>query len=231
MNTPKVSLRIPFLFLLLHLIDSLDTLAPNDTVKDGDVLISRGRKFSLGFFSPGNSSLRYVVIWYYGLMERTLVWVANRENPVNDTSGVLVFDHYGNVVIREKDGSFTIWSTDVNSTTSNNSTSAQLLDSDNVDQFDCTCLPGFEPKSPSDLYLKDGTGGCKRRQGVSMCQRGEGFVKVKQLKLPDTSTAHVDMGLSLKECEQECLRDCDCTVYSSVNKSMGNMDVSNCTAI
>ncbi|KAI6703910.1 hypothetical protein NL676_013046 [Syzygium grande] len=102
-----------------------------------------------------------------------------------------------------------------------------ICGTDNVDQFDCTCLPGFEPKSPSDWYLKDGTGGCKRRQGVSMCQSGEGFVKVKQLKLPDTSTAHVDMGLSLKECEQECLRDCDCTAYSSANESMGNMDVSN----
>ncbi|KAI6668202.1 hypothetical protein NL676_028534 [Syzygium grande] len=93
-------------------------------------------------------------------------------------------------------------------------------------QFDCTCLPSFEPKSPGDWYLRNGSGGCKRRKGAVICRSGEGFVKVKRLKLPNTSTARVDMSLSLKECEQACLRDCDCTAYSSANESMGNMDVS-----
>ncbi|KAI6703901.1 hypothetical protein NL676_013037 [Syzygium grande] len=91
----------------------------------------------------------------------------------------------------------------------------------NADQFDCTCLPGFEPKSPGDWYLRDGSGGHKRGQNVSLCRSGEGFVNVKRVKLPDTSTAHVDMSLSLKECEQECLRDCNCTAYSSANETMG----------
>ncbi|XP_030528907.1 G-type lectin S-receptor-like serine/threonine-protein kinase RKS1 [Rhodamnia argentea] len=393
MNTRTVSLLILVLCLLLHLIDSLDTLAPNGTVKDGDVLISQGRRFALGFFSPGNSSLRYVGIWYYGQPERTVVWVANRENPVNDTSGVLAIDRHGNLVINEKSSSFPIWSANVSSMSSNDYATAQLLDTGNLvlkhdlsevviwqsfdyptdtflpsmklgldrrtglnwfltswkseddpapgsfsyrfeptgypqlfvykdrapywrggaiieqlpggapemtndfisnltivnnatevslmygvinasvltryvvhesgflkhfmwqdegqrwtefnyhpkelcdyyskcgpngncgantaDQFDCTCLPGFEPKSPGDWYLRDGTGGCKRRQNVSLCRSGEGFVKVKRLKLPDTSTAHVNMSLSLKECEQECLRDCNCMAYAIANKSMG----------
>ncbi|KAK3433288.1 hypothetical protein EUGRSUZ_D00895 [Eucalyptus grandis] len=390
MNPRNVSLQILFLFLLFHLVDSLHTLAPNNTVKDGEVLISQGRKFALGFFSPGNSSLRYVGIWYNGLPEKTVVWVANREKPVNDTSGVLAFDHCGNLVIHENDGSFPIWSTNISSLTFNGSTTAQLLDSGNLvlihdlskmviwqsfdhptdtqlpsmklgmdrrtglnwfltswkskddpapgiysfrieqtgypqgflyqgrapywrggpiienphgvepsmpndfnyiitivsnatefsqtystsvisryvvqesgsfkyfvmsdeeqqwsefnhfpreqcdnyrncgpnsncgantaGQLDCTCLPGFEPTSLAEWYLKNGSDGCKRRQGASMCQSGEGFVKVQRVKLPDTTTAHVDMRLSLKECEQECLRDCNCTAYSSANKSMG----------
>ncbi|KAL3742000.1 hypothetical protein ACJRO7_017481 [Eucalyptus globulus] len=69
----------------------------------------------------------------------------------------------------------------------------------NADQLDCTCLPSFEPKSPRDCYLRDKSGGCKRRQGASLCRSWEGFVKVKRLKLPDTSTAHVNLSLSLKQ--------------------------------
>ncbi|KAI6703902.1 hypothetical protein NL676_013038 [Syzygium grande] len=45
----------------------------------------------------------------------------------------------------------------------------------NADQLDNTCLPGFEPKSPGNWYLRDGSGGCKRRQGASLCRSGEGF--------------------------------------------------------
>ncbi|XP_039166658.1 G-type lectin S-receptor-like serine/threonine-protein kinase At1g11410 [Eucalyptus grandis] len=45
MITRTVSLHILVLFLLLHSTDSSDTLAPNNTLKDGDVLISQGRKF------------------------------------------------------------------------------------------------------------------------------------------------------------------------------------------
>ncbi|XP_039167305.1 G-type lectin S-receptor-like serine/threonine-protein kinase RKS1 [Eucalyptus grandis] len=56
---------------------------------------------------------------------------------------------------------------------------------------------------------------------ASLCRSGEGFVKVERVKLPDTSTAHVDMNLSLNKCEQECLSDCNCTAYSSANETMG----------
>ena len=34
--------------------------------------------------------------------------------------------------------------------------------SDNVDNFKCTCLPGYEPKSPKDWYHRDGSEGCVR---------------------------------------------------------------------
>ncbi|KAL3741991.1 hypothetical protein ACJRO7_017472 [Eucalyptus globulus] len=351
MNTRTVSLHILVLFLLLHSTDSSDTLAPNNTLKDGDVLISQGRKFALGFFSPGKSSSCYLGIWYYGQPERTVVWVANREHPQNDTSGVLALDRYGNLVINannsfdyptdtylpsmklgldrrtglnrfvtswkseddpapgscsyrfeptgypqfflykgqdpywrggaiieKKQGSFPEMANDFvyNITVTINAMEVSLMygvanasvisryvayesgslkhfiwhdeeqrwtefsshpkeqcdyygkcgpngncGANNADQFDCTCLPGFEPKSPGDWYLKDGSGGCKRRQNTSLCRSGEGFVKVERVKLPDTSTAHVDMNLSLNECEQECLSDCNCTAYSSANETRG----------
>uniref|UniRef100_A0A2N9HLB3 non-specific serine/threonine protein kinase n=1 Tax=Fagus sylvatica TaxID=28930 RepID=A0A2N9HLB3_FAGSY len=42
----------------------------------------------MGFFSPGNSKGRYLGIWYT-ISSGTVLWVANRDTPVNDHSGVL----------------------------------------------------------------------------------------------------------------------------------------------
>ena len=91
----------------------------------------------------------------------------------------------------------------------------------NVDKFECICLPGFEPKSPHDWYLRDGSHECIRKQGVSVCNIGEGFMKSARMKVPDTSKAFADMNLSLEECEQECLRNCSCMPYSSTHESEG----------
>nr|POF00742.1 g-type lectin s-receptor-like serine/threonine-protein kinase [Quercus suber] len=93
----------------------------------------------------------------------------------------------------------------------------------NGDEFDCTCLPGFEPKSSLDWRIRDGSSGCVRIRGVSTCKSKEGFVKLAHVKVPDTSIAHVDMSLSLKECEQECLRNCSCTAYTSADESEGGI--------
>jgi hypothetical protein len=50
-----------------------------------------------------------------------------------------------------------------------------------------------------------------------MCGNGEGFVKVAGLKVPDTSYAvWVGMSMSSAECEKECLRNCNCTAYVSM---------------
>ena len=51
---------------------------------------------------------------------------------------------------------------------------------DNINKFECMCLPGYEPKSPRDWYLRDGSEGCVRKNlGLSMCKNGEGFVKLE----------------------------------------------------
>ncbi|KAK4755038.1 hypothetical protein SAY87_008795 [Trapa incisa] len=91
----------------------------------------------------------------------------------------------------------------------------------NISQFACTCLPGFEPKSPADWQLRDGSGGCVRPPGISTCERGEGFVRMARVKVPDTSQARVDMTMNLKECEQECLKNCSCKAYTSADERNG----------
>ena len=95
-----------------------------------------------------------------------------------------------------------------------------VLDSDdNSNKFECTCLPGYEPKSPKDWYLRDGSGECVRKQpGFSMCGNGEGFVKLTRLKGPDSSNAAwMDMSMSSSECEKACLSNCSCTAFTSMN--------------
>ena len=61
-----------------------------------------------------------------------------------------------------------------------------------------------------------------------MCNNGEGFMKLAHMKVLDTSIAHADMSLSMKECEQKCLRNCSCMAYASANESAGGIGCLTC---
>ncbi|CAA7060798.1 unnamed protein product [Microthlaspi erraticum] len=358
------------------------------SLKDGDVIFSEGKRFAFGFFSVGTSKLRYVGIWYAQVSEQTVVWVANRDHPVNDTSGHIKFSSRGNLcVYATVNGTEPVWSTDVVDTISEPALVAKLSDSGNLvlldpltgksfwesfnhptntflpfmkfgytrqdgldrfmtswrspddpgfgnftyridrrgfpqmmmykgpsiwwrsgswtgqrwsgvpemtnkfifnvsfvnnpdevsiiygvlspsvitrmvlnetgilqrftwngrdkkwigfwsapeekcdnynhcglngycdptspDKFECTCLPGYEPKKPQDWSLRDASGGCKRRDVASVCNGKEGFAKLKRVKVPNTSAVSVDMNITLKECEKRCLRNCSCVAYAS----------------
>ncbi|KAF8030069.1 hypothetical protein BT93_E2481 [Corymbia citriodora subsp. variegata] len=79
---------------------------------------------------PGNSSSRYVGIWFYNIPVKTIVWVANRDDPINGSSGVLQIGRGGNLVIVDRTGRV-FWSKDAANVTSDN-VAAQLLDSGNL---------------------------------------------------------------------------------------------------
>ncbi|KAF3455684.1 hypothetical protein FNV43_RR00326 [Rhamnella rubrinervis] len=49
-----------------------------------------------------------------------------------------------------------------------------LCDPNNTTEFECTCLPGFEPKSHREWNFGDGTHGCLRKPGSLICSKGEG---------------------------------------------------------
>ncbi|XP_020541039.1 G-type lectin S-receptor-like serine/threonine-protein kinase RKS1 isoform X1 [Jatropha curcas] len=90
----------------------------------------------------------------------------------------------------------------------------------NPDKFECSCLPGYAPKYPRDWQLRDASGGCvrKREDPSLLCGHGEGFVKVENVKLPDTSIAvWVDLKTSHMGCEQECKKNCSCSAYASID--------------
>jgi hypothetical protein len=89
----------------------------------------------------------------------------------------------------------------------------------NLNEFGCACLPGFEPKYPLEWSTRDGSGGCvrKRLHTSSVCQHGEGFVKVENVALPESSAAvWVDMSKSLADCEVQCKRNCSCSAYAII---------------
>ncbi|KAM3683588.1 hypothetical protein ACJW31_12G159600 [Castanea mollissima] len=382
-------LLLSLLLLLCPISTSLDTITPDQPLKDGQLLLSNQKTFALGFFRPGNSRHRYVGIWYNQITEQTVVWVANRDTPLNDTSGVLSINGKGNLVLHTQNQTTPIWSTNVSfSVSSTNNSMAKLSDMGNlvlvqqdsqrvtwqsfdyptntmlpfmklgldrrtglnrfltswkskddpgignysfqivtagypqaylymgrtilyragswtgprsngrpdvtskllnvsfvnnqdettimynifsnsadpkvfpqtiVDEsgimqqsvwqetrwvdywsapkelcdkylncgpnsycdphnkvnFECKCFPGFEPKSSHDCM--------REKQGVSMCNNGVRFVKLANMKVPDTSIAHADMSLSMQECEQKCLRNCSCMAYASANESEGGI--------
>ncbi|PQM33304.1 uncharacterized protein Pyn_31292 [Prunus yedoensis var. nudiflora] len=119
-------------FFLFPFCTSIDTIAVNQHVKDGDFIVSKENNFELGFFSPGNSSSRYVGIWYADKSEKAVVWVANRNNPINDTSGVLTINRYGKLVLyAHNTENLSIWSTNVSVQTTSTCV-AQLLDTGNL---------------------------------------------------------------------------------------------------
>ncbi|CAJ1936280.1 unnamed protein product [Sphenostylis stenocarpa] len=385
----------PFLLLTLlytccHSLDN--TITTNHPIKDGDVLVSDGLgNFALGFFSPRNSTSRYVGIWYNKISEQTVVWVANRDTPLNDTSGVLSINNHGNIVLHDNKtrNLNPVWSS--NASVASTNVLAKLLDTGNLvlvqtdiniarwqsfdhpsntllpfmklgldrktgldrfltswksgndpgtgnvtykidptgfpqlflykgdaplwrvgswtgqrwsgvpemtpnfifnvsyvndenevsivygvkdptvfsrmvleeaghvtrstwqgherkwfsiwdapkeecdnfrrcgsnancdpyhaDKFECECLPGFEPRSEREWFLRDGSGGCVRKRNVSTCGSGEGFVEVERVKVPDTSKARVVAMIGIRECRERCLKDCTCAAYTSANES------------
>ncbi|WMV39795.1 hypothetical protein MTR67_033180 [Solanum verrucosum] len=106
-----------------------DTISNDSPIKDGHTIVSAGGNFELGFFSPGNSKNRYIGIWYNNLPKgREVVWVANRVNPLNDTSGILTVSSKGIVLLNGNQD--VIWSS--NSSKRLMNPVAQLLDTGNL---------------------------------------------------------------------------------------------------
>ena len=81
----------------------------------------------MGFFSPDNSKSRYVGIWY-PVSSGTVVWVANRDTPLNDHSGLLKVTD--GVVILLNSTNSTVWSSNTSRTAEN--PVLQLLDNGNL---------------------------------------------------------------------------------------------------
>ncbi|KAF8389591.1 hypothetical protein HHK36_024108 [Tetracentron sinense] len=357
---------------------AVDTITLTQPISEGQTLVSSGQIFELGFFTPGNSTNRYIGIWYKNSPPAVL-WVANRENPITDSTGVLAVGKDGNLVILNQ-AQIIIWSSNLSKVAEN--PVAQLLDSGNLvlqdksssylwqsfdypsdtqfpgmkigwdlktglnryltswknaddpspgeftyrndihglpqlfiregsskifrsgpwnglrfsgvpllsilvfktffvynteesyymyehsqnhfitrltlnhsgllqrliwnegssewtvlyttqhDQCDsyghcgtnsicrindspmCNCLLGFIPKSPQEWDVLNSSSGCARRIQLD-CQKGEGFIKIVGVKLPDSLHFWLNMNLSLKECKAECLKNCSCTAYAN----------------
>ncbi|KAM3757939.1 hypothetical protein ACB098_01G004800 [Castanea mollissima] len=117
------------LLFFFVLSDAADGIAKSESLTEGMTLVSRDGSFALGFFSPGNSGNRYLGIWYNNIPVRTVVWVANRLNPINDSSGMLMVNSSGSLVLHSQNRTVA-WS--ANSTKKAWNPIVQLLDSGNL---------------------------------------------------------------------------------------------------
>ncbi|KAM0823389.1 hypothetical protein ACQ4PT_070901 [Festuca glaucescens] len=109
------SQRLCLLQLLLLLLSSAsharDIISPGQPLRGNDTLVSAGGgSFVLGFFTPPGSNNTYVGVWYARVSVRTVVWVANRADPVPGP----VEDNAGATLSVSSDGTLAV--ADANST-------------------------------------------------------------------------------------------------------------------
>nr|GMD36891.1 G-type lectin S-receptor-like serine/threonine-protein kinase At4g03230 [Ipomoea batatas] len=126
-------------------------------VTEGDTLVSDGKRFELGFFLDEENSNWYAGIWYYKLNPRTIVWVANRDFPVQDSEGAVAIKEDGNLCVVDNTGA-TYFSTQLDPTPSKShrtARTARLLDSGNLVLIDDlsgeTLWQSFD--NPADTFL------------------------------------------------------------------------------
>lgn len=158
-----------FLFFLclcvkVDLSKGADTISPGQSLSGNQTIISTDGNFELGFFTPGNSQNYYIGIWYKKLPNQTVVWVANREQPVSDPSlsAMKLFEE-GNLVLLNQFKN-AIWSTNSTSNVSN-STFARLLDNGNFiirDTPDSSAVIWQSFDHPTDTWLPGGKLGYKK---------------------------------------------------------------------
>ncbi|KAJ9135055.1 hypothetical protein P3X46_032276 [Hevea brasiliensis] len=136
----RICLSFPVFILCLCLCPcprlclARDTILFNAPLKDQETLVSAGKRFKLGFFSPngGDNSSRYLGIWFWGSKPSIVVWVANREVPIRDSTGVFSIAEDGNINVLDAYNK-SYWSTEIGSSASFvfNRT-LKLLDSGNL---------------------------------------------------------------------------------------------------
>jgi hypothetical protein len=148
---------ILFLYFL-HATIAIDKITSSSSsssqfMKDHETLISKDGNFTFGFFTPINSTNRYVGIWWKSELRN--IWVANRNHPLNDSNGTVTISNDGNLVVLNGQKQV-IWSSNVSNIASNNTTvefsefgNLVLLDSttgkmlwQSIQQPSNTLLPG-----------------------------------------------------------------------------------------
>ncbi|XP_016464375.2 G-type lectin S-receptor-like serine/threonine-protein kinase At4g27290 [Nicotiana tabacum] len=138
------------LFSIYQILGATDTITTTQFLKDGELNISSsGGSFEMGFFSPGNSKFRYFGIWYKNISVTTVVWVANREAPLTNTSGTLKVIKPGLLVIVNETNHI-IWSTNTSRSVQN--PIAKLLNSGNLVVKEAAAAAADDDKVGSFLW-------------------------------------------------------------------------------
>ncbi|GAU36630.1 hypothetical protein TSUD_387820 [Trifolium subterraneum] len=112
----------------------VDTLTSSQILTTNQTLESSHGTFVLGF-NPGTNSNIYLAIWYKNINPRTVVWVANRDNHLQNNStnsGFLKIGDNGNIVLlNSSSNNNLVWSSN-QTTVTKNQLVLQLLDNGNL---------------------------------------------------------------------------------------------------
>ncbi|CAL5390600.1 unnamed protein product [Camellia sinensis] len=125
----KIHFLFSSLFSILIVSNAVDTITKTHSITGSNTILSSGGSFEMGFFSLGNSQNTYLGIWYKKISPKTVVWVANREIPLIDSSGVLTVINPGIIALVNSTGGV-IWSPNVTGSTQD--PVAQLMESGNL---------------------------------------------------------------------------------------------------
>lgn len=148
-----------FISSFLEVSNAGDTLTATQSLKDNQTLVSSDQKFELGFFRLGSSSDRYLGIRYKNIPDKAVVWVANRDYPLQNSEGFLTLSKDGKLLLLNETG-VVVWSS--NTSRAATSPGAKLLDSGNFivkdvgDQYDYGNSENYLWQSfdyPSDTLL------------------------------------------------------------------------------
>ncbi|XP_022145522.1 putative receptor protein kinase ZmPK1 [Momordica charantia] len=126
----SVSYLLICLLLAFSSALGLQRLTPGSSMAVEDMnqlLVSPNGTFSSGFYRVGNNSYCFS-IWFTNSFDKTVVWMANRDKPVNGQQSKLTLNVDSNLVLTDADGS-AVWSTD---TVADGYFELQLLESGNL---------------------------------------------------------------------------------------------------
>uniref|UniRef100_A0A2N9F3E9 Protein kinase domain-containing protein n=1 Tax=Fagus sylvatica TaxID=28930 RepID=A0A2N9F3E9_FAGSY len=151
----------------VHGLDSLDSWRTpvvgeilckyGERIEDNEeTLVSAGGKFELGFFTPSGSSSdkRYVGLWYKW-DKGTVVWVANRDDPLINGTGAFGIATDGNLTVWDTSSGKPYWSAAKDTYYSCTNRTVNLTDSGNLVLHD-NCLDFDVRESfehPTDTFL------------------------------------------------------------------------------
>ncbi|KAK3429100.1 hypothetical protein EUGRSUZ_E00508 [Eucalyptus grandis] len=125
-SSPSCTSSVFFTLGYAHPCPPLDE---NQSLSGNQTLTSSGGDFALGFFTPGKSSYSYIGIWYNKVREPTIVWVANRDNPVTDRYSTELKISYGNLII-VNGSQVPVWSTNLRTSSSGSRSMVAVLGDD-----------------------------------------------------------------------------------------------------
>jgi hypothetical protein len=146
-----------------------DTLLIGQSLSASQTLISQNGIFELGFFKPGASLNIYLGIWYKNSADKMIVWVANRESPLNNPASSKLELSPDGILVLLTNFTKTVWSTAHASSMPNNSTAqAALLDNGNFvikDGSNPSAIYWQSFDNPTDTLLPGGKLGINKHTG------------------------------------------------------------------